>query len=89
MQYTSYLKYVTNEQYNVTFECNLNVTVLKKVKNMEISSENFMELTITDVYNMLLQDISKNDKDQVGALLYGCDEDGRRYKLSVVLAYDE
>ena len=56
---------------------------------MDISSADFMKLTIGDVSDLLLEDISESDKEQVGALLYGCDDDGRRYKLSVVLAYDE
>ena len=47
-----------------------------------------MKLTIADVSDLLLQDISESDKEQVGALLYGCDGDGKRYKLSVVLAYE-
>ena len=55
---------------------------------MDISSADFMRLTIGDVSDLLLQDISDSDKEQVGALLYGCDDDGRRYKLSVVLEYD-
>ena len=55
---------------------------------MDISSANFMELTIQDVSDMLLEDIDKSDKEQVGALLYGSDQDGNRYKLSVVLEYE-
>ena len=56
---------------------------------MEINSADFMKLTINEVSDLLLQDISETDKKQVGALLYGCDQDGQRYKLSVVLAYDQ
>ena len=55
---------------------------------MEISSASFMELSIQDVSDMLLEDIDKSDKEQVGALLYGSDQDGRKFKLCVVLEYE-
>ena len=55
---------------------------------MEFSSANFMELTIKDVSDLLLGDIS-DDKKQAGALLYGHDQDGRRFWLRVVLSLDE
>ena len=54
---------------------------------MEISSANFMELSVQDVSDMLMQDISPN-KCQAGALLYGCC-DGKRFKLSIVLELDQ
>ena len=54
---------------------------------MEINSADFMKLTINEVSDLLLNDIT-DDKKQVGALLYGSDQDGQRYKLSVVLEYE-
>ena len=55
---------------------------------MEFSSENFMELSIQDVSDLLVNDITE-DKKQAGALLYGRDQDGRKFKLSVVLEIDD
>lgn len=56
---------------------------------MEISSADFMKLTISKLSDMLLNDINTNNKEQSGALLYGKDEDGKLYKLSVVLEYEQ
>ena len=55
---------------------------------MEFSSANFMKLTIQNVSDLLMQDITP-DKQHAGALLYGKDDNGKRFKLSVVLMYDE
>ena len=55
---------------------------------MEFISANFMKLTIQNVSDLLMQDITP-DKQQAGALLYGKDDNGKRCKLSVVLMYDE
>ena len=55
---------------------------------MEFSSADFMKLTINDVSDLLLNDL-EGEKRQVGALLYGSDQDGRRFKLSVILEVDE
>ena len=52
---------------------------------MEFSSANFMELSISDVSDMLLEDIVKSGENVKGALLYGSDRDGQRFKLSVIL----
>ena len=52
---------------------------------MDISSSDFMKLTINDVSDLLLQDINDTNKTEVGALLYGTDQDGNPYKLSVIL----
>lgn len=57
-------------------------------KMTEISSANFMKLTINQVSDMLLNDLNDSDREQVGALLVGSDQDGKRYKLSVVLEYE-
>jgi len=54
---------------------------------MEFSSANFMELSVQDVSDLLMEDI-KPDKHQSGALLYGRSNDGRRFKLSVILEVD-
>lgn len=55
---------------------------------MEFSSADFMELSVQDVSDLLLEDISP-DKCQAGALLYGKSIDGRRFKLSLVLELDQ
>ena len=55
---------------------------------MEFSSVSFLELSVQDVSDLLLSDITE-DKRQAGALLYGKGNDGRRFKLSVVLEVDE
>lgn len=52
---------------------------------MEISSADFMKLTINQVSDLLLQDISENDKKVSGAVLHGTDDDGRMYSLYVKL----
>ena len=51
---------------------------------MEISSADFMKLSVNDVSDLLLSDIS-GDKESAAALLCGVDQDGRRYNLSVKL----
>ena len=55
---------------------------------MEFSSANFMELSVNDVSDLLLSDIAESGKSQAGALLLGSVQDGRKYKLSVILEYD-
>ena len=55
---------------------------------MEFSSANFMKLTIQNVSDLLMQDITP-DKQQAGALLYGKDQDGQMFKLSVILEVDK
>ena len=57
-------------------------------KIMEINSADFMKLTINQVSDLLLEDLEKSDQEQVGALLVGSDQDGKRYKMSVVLEYE-
>ena len=52
---------------------------------VEFSSANFMELSVQDVSDMLMEDICKSGEKRKGALLYGSDRDGRRFKLSVIL----
>ena len=54
----------------------------------EFSSADFMELSVQDVSDMLMEDITE-DKKQAGALLYGKNHEGKRFKLSVVLMCDE
>lgn len=53
---------------------------------MEMYSEDFMKLTIQDVSDLLLEDLTKNNKRESGALLTGVDETGRRYRLTVRLS---
>ena len=57
-------------------------------KMVEFSSANFMELSVQDVSDMLMEDITP-DKKQAGALLYGKDQDGQMFKLSVILEVDK
>ena len=52
---------------------------------MEISSADFMKLTINEVSDLLLQDISENNKKESGAMLHGTDNEGRMYSLYVKL----
>ena len=51
---------------------------------VEFSSANFMELSVQDVSDLLMEDITP-DKKSAGALLYGKDQDGGMFKLSVIL----
>lgn len=51
----------------------------------ELSSADFMRLTINEVSDLLLQDICDSGEDVKGALLLGRDDDGKPYRLSVVL----
>ncbi len=55
---------------------------------MEFSSANFMEMSIQDVSDLLVNGITE-DRKKVGALIYGRDQDGRKFKLSVVLEIDD
>ena len=55
---------------------------------MEFSSANFMELSVQDVSDLLMEDITP-DKKQAGALLYGKDQDGQMFKLSIILEVDK
>ena len=52
---------------------------------MNISSADFMKLTVNEVSDLLLGDISDRPDNRAGALLVGRDSDGRMYRLSVVL----
>ena len=52
---------------------------------VEFSSANFMELSVQDVSDMLMEDIHSSGENVKGALLYGRDQDGKPYKLSVIL----
>ena len=59
------------------------------VKKMEISSADFCKLTVQEVADMLLNDVTENNKKKSGALLHGTDDDGRMYSLKVELFRDE
>ena len=52
---------------------------------MEISSADFMKLSINEVSDLLLTDIHENDKKESRAMLHGTDDDGRMYSLYVKL----
>ena len=51
----------------------------------ELSSADFMKLTIHEVSDLLLTDISESEDKVKGALLLGKDDDGKPYRLSVIL----
>ena len=55
---------------------------------MEMSSADFMKLTINEVSDLLLNDISDRQENKSGALLLGRDDDGKPYRLSVILEVD-
>ena len=52
---------------------------------MNISSADFMKLTINEVSDLLLEDINDHLENKSGALLIGRDTDGNPYRLSVIL----
>ena len=48
---------------------------------MNISSADFLRLSLQEVADLLLNDMHVNDKKQSGALVHGTDDDGRMYSL--------
>ena len=56
---------------------------------MEVSSADFMKLTINEVSDLLLEDIHSSGEDVKGALLLGKDNEGKPYRLSVILEVDK
>ena len=52
---------------------------------MEISSRDFMKLTINEVSDLLLEQLSETGNATSNALLMGVDQDGRHYNLKVSL----
>ena len=48
---------------------------------MNISSADLCRLSVQEVADLLLNDMHVNDKKESGALLHGCDDDGRMYSL--------
>jgi hypothetical protein len=56
---------------------------------MEVSSADFMKLTINEVSDLLLEDIHSSGEDVKGALLVGKDNEGNPYRLSVILEVDK
>lgn len=55
---------------------------------MEISSADFMKLTINEVSDLLLENIHERGEDKAGALLIGRDEENKPYRLTVILESD-
>ena len=55
---------------------------------MEIRCEDFMKYSIQEVSNLLMEKLHEKEDDESGAILRGCDEDGRMYNLKVVLSYE-
>ena len=52
---------------------------------MEISSRDFCKLTLNEVSDLLLEQISETGNATSNALLMGVDQDGRHYNLKVSL----
>lgn len=52
---------------------------------MEISSRDFCKLTLNEVSDLLLEQLSETGNATSNALLMGVDQDGRRYNLKVSL----
>lgn len=52
---------------------------------MDISSADFCKLSLQEVADMLLDDLSVNDKRGAGAVCHGVDDTGRMYSLYVKL----
>ena len=52
---------------------------------MEISSADFCKLTLNEVSDLLLEQLSETGNATSNALLMGVDQDGRRYNLKVSL----
>lgn len=52
---------------------------------MEFSSADFCKLTLNEVSDLLLEQISETGNATSNALLMGVDQDGRRYNLKVSL----
>jgi len=48
---------------------------------MKISSADLCKLTVQEVADILLNDLTDNDKKVSGALVHGTDDDGRMYSL--------
>lgn len=55
---------------------------------MKSSMENFMELTINEVSDLLLNDLHERGDDKAGALLIGRDDEDKPYRLTVILESD-
>lgn len=52
---------------------------------MEFSSADFCKMTLNEVSDLLLEQISETGNATSNALLMGVDQDGRRYNLKVSL----
>ena len=51
----------------------------------ELSSADFCKLSLQEVADMLLDDLTVNDKKGSGAVCHGVDDTGRMYSLYVKL----
>lgn len=52
---------------------------------MEISSRDFCKMTLNEVSDLLLEQLSETGNATSNALLMGVDQDGRHYNLKVSL----
>lgn len=52
---------------------------------MEISSRDFCKMTLNEVSDLLLEQLSETGNATSNALLMGVDDSGRRYNLKVSL----
>jgi hypothetical protein len=55
---------------------------------MEIHTSEFMRLSVNEVSDLLLSEIT-DDKKYAGALVQGVDQGGRKYKLKICLELDQ
>lgn len=56
---------------------------------MEISSFSFLQKTLQEVADLLLEKLDESDNESVGALLKGIDDEGNIYNLKLVMSYDK
>jgi len=56
---------------------------------MEISSFSFLQKTLQEVADLLLERLNESENESVGALLKGTDDEGNIYNLKLVMSYDK
>ena len=56
---------------------------------MEISSFSFLEKSLQEVADLLLERLHESENEEVGALLKGTDDTGNIYNLKLVMSYDK
>lgn len=56
---------------------------------MEISSFSFLQKTLQEVADLLLERLNESENESVGALLKGTDDEGNIYNLKLVMSYED